>query len=110
MLHVMNALDHCARDNGYLSAILRDEFGEVRVDYHKLSETVCKGYPRAPPLARAWVTGAFINVINQLSKEGLIESEFHAPRRVIRLSPVGRQIAERILEVEKISANLIQNE
>jgi len=49
-------------------------------------------------------------VINQLSKEGLIESEFHAPRRVIRLSPVGRQIAERILEVEKISANLIQNE
>jgi len=63
-----------------------------------------------PPLARAWVTGAFINVINQLSKEGLIESEFHAPRRVIRLSPVGRQIAERILEVEKISANLIQNE
>jgi hypothetical protein len=58
-----------------------------------------------------WVTGAFINMINQLSKEGLIESEFHAPRRVNRLSPVGRQIAERILEVEKISAaNLIQNE
>jgi DNA-binding MarR family transcriptional regulator len=50
------------------------------------------------------------NLINQLSKEGLIESEFHAPRRVNRLSPVGRQIAERILEVEKISANLIQNE
>lgn len=46
MLHVMNALDHCARDNGYLSAILRDEFGEVIVDYHKLSETVCKGYHR----------------------------------------------------------------
>jgi DNA-binding MarR family transcriptional regulator len=50
------------------------------------------------------------NVINQLSIEGLIESEFHAPRRVNRLSPAGRQIAERILEVEKISANLIQNE
>jgi len=33
-------------DNGYLSAILRDEFGQARIDYLKLSEIVCKGYHR----------------------------------------------------------------
>jgi uncharacterized LabA/DUF88 family protein len=33
-------------DNGYLSAILRDEFGSARVDYLKLSDTICKGYYR----------------------------------------------------------------
>jgi uncharacterized LabA/DUF88 family protein len=33
-------------DNGYLSAILRDEFGSARVDYLKLSEAICKGYYR----------------------------------------------------------------
>lgn len=33
-------------DNGYLSAILRDEFKETRIDYLKLSEVICKGYSR----------------------------------------------------------------
>ena len=33
-------------DNGYLSAILRDEFKETRIDYLKLSEIVSKGYYR----------------------------------------------------------------
>ena len=33
-------------DNGYLSAILRDEFAQTRVDYLKLSDIVCKGYHR----------------------------------------------------------------
>lgn len=33
-------------DNGYLSAILRDEFAEVRISYLKLSEIVCQGYHR----------------------------------------------------------------
>jgi len=33
-------------DNGYLSAILRDEFGEPRIDYLTLSEVVCQGYHR----------------------------------------------------------------
>ncbi len=33
-------------DNGYLSAILRDEFNSTRVDYLKLSALVCKGYYR----------------------------------------------------------------
>ena len=33
-------------DNGYFSAILRDEFGSARVDYLKLSEIICKGYYR----------------------------------------------------------------
>jgi len=33
-------------DNGYLSAILRDEFEMARVDYLKLSEIVCLGYHR----------------------------------------------------------------
>jgi uncharacterized LabA/DUF88 family protein len=33
-------------DNGYLSAILRDEFASVRVDYLKLSDTICRGYHR----------------------------------------------------------------
>jgi uncharacterized LabA/DUF88 family protein len=33
-------------DNGYLSAILRDEFEEERVDYLKFSEIVCSGYHR----------------------------------------------------------------
>lgn len=33
-------------DNGYLSAILRDEYGEPRVDYLKLSDRICSGYSR----------------------------------------------------------------
>jgi len=33
-------------DNGYLSAILRDEFGEPRIDYLRLSEIICEGYLR----------------------------------------------------------------
>jgi len=33
-------------DNGYLSAILRDEFGEPRIDYLKLSDVICEGYYR----------------------------------------------------------------
>jgi uncharacterized LabA/DUF88 family protein len=33
-------------DNGYLSAILRDEFASVRLDYLKFSETLCAGYHR----------------------------------------------------------------
>jgi uncharacterized LabA/DUF88 family protein len=33
-------------DNGYLSAILRDEFEKARISYQKLSEIVCKDYHR----------------------------------------------------------------
>jgi uncharacterized LabA/DUF88 family protein len=33
-------------DNGYLSAVLRDEFGEPRISYRKLSEILCQGYSR----------------------------------------------------------------
>ena len=33
-------------DNGYLSAILRDEFGTVRLDYLKFCDTLCQGYTR----------------------------------------------------------------
>ena len=33
-------------DNGYLSAILRDEFGSARVDYLKLSSIICANYHR----------------------------------------------------------------
>ncbi len=33
-------------DNGYLSAILRDEFNQARIDYLTLSEIICKGYSR----------------------------------------------------------------
>jgi uncharacterized LabA/DUF88 family protein len=33
-------------DNGYLAAILRDEFAQVRIDYLKFSETVSSGYHR----------------------------------------------------------------
>jgi DNA-binding MarR family transcriptional regulator len=49
-------------------------------------------------------------VIRSMIQEGLLLSEFHAPRRVNRLSPVGRQIAERISEAKNISANLTRNE
>ena len=45
-----------------------------------------------------------------LAEEGLLVSEFHAPRRVNRLSPAGRQMAEHILEVKKISKSLEQTE
>jgi uncharacterized LabA/DUF88 family protein len=33
-------------DNGYLSAILRDEFNSIRIDYLKLSEEISKGFYR----------------------------------------------------------------
>lgn len=33
-------------DNGYLSAILRDEFNSTRIDYLALSEELCKGFLR----------------------------------------------------------------
>jgi len=33
-------------DNGYLSAILRDEFNEARIDYLKLSDILCQGFLR----------------------------------------------------------------
>lgn len=33
-------------DNGYLSAILRDEYSQSRIDYLKLSNTICNGYSR----------------------------------------------------------------
>jgi len=45
-------------------------------------------------------------VIRFLAEEGLISSEFHAPRRLSRLSPIGRQMAEHISEAKKIAANL----
>jgi DNA-binding MarR family transcriptional regulator len=47
-------------------------------------------------------------VIRFLAEEGLIMSEFHAPRRINRLSPIGRQMAEHILQVKKISTNLVR--
>jgi len=33
-------------DNGYISAILRDEYSSTRIDYLKLSELICTGYHR----------------------------------------------------------------
>jgi hypothetical protein len=33
-------------DNGYLSAILRDEFNSTRIDYLALSEEISRGYLR----------------------------------------------------------------
>lgn len=33
-------------DNGYLSAILRDEFSSIRIDYLKLSNSICTNYQR----------------------------------------------------------------
>jgi len=47
-------------------------------------------------------------VIRFLAEEGLIMSEFHAPRRVNRLSPAGREMAEHILQVKKISTDLVR--
>jgi len=45
-------------------------------------------------------------LIRFLAEEGLIMSEFHAPRGINRLSPAGREMAEHILQVKKISTNL----
>lgn len=45
-------------------------------------------------------------VIRFLAEEGLIMSEFHAPRRLSKLSPAERKMAEHILEAKKIAANL----
>jgi len=47
-------------------------------------------------------------VIRFLAEEGLIMSEFHAPRRINRLSPVGREMAEHILRVKNLSADLVR--
>jgi len=47
-------------------------------------------------------------VIRFLAEEGLVASEFHAPRRVNRLSPAGRKIAGHIQEIKNMSANLIR--
>ena len=41
------------------------------------------------------------NVINQLSIEGLIESEFKPPRRINRLTDKGAEIALRLEEVSE---------
>jgi DNA-binding MarR family transcriptional regulator len=41
------------------------------------------------------------NIINQLSKEGLIESEFKPPRRINRLTDKGAEIALRLEEVSE---------
>jgi len=45
------------------------------------------------------------NIINQLSIEGLIESEFKPPRRINRLTNRGAEIAEHLKE---ISENVIK--
>jgi len=45
-------------------------------------------------------------IIRFLAEEGLIMSEFHAPRRLSKLSPAGRQMAEHISEAKKIATNL----
>jgi len=45
-------------------------------------------------------------ILKFLTEEGLIMSEFHAPRRLSRLSLAGCQMAELISEAEKIAANL----
>jgi DNA-binding MarR family transcriptional regulator len=42
------------------------------------------------------------NIINQLSKEGLIESEFNPPRRINKLTLKGVKIAEHILEIRNL--------
>jgi len=33
-------------DNGYLAAILRDEFSSQRISYQKISDGICQGYER----------------------------------------------------------------
>jgi len=43
--------------------------------------------------------------LRKLTEEGLITSEFHAPRRLSKLSPIGRQMAEHILQAKKIETN-----
>jgi len=45
-------------------------------------------------------------ILKFLAEEGLIVSEFHAPRRLSRLSTAGRRMAEHISEAEKIANNL----
>ena len=45
------------------------------------------------------------NIINQLSKEGLIESEFIAPRRINKLTERGVEIARRLKEVSENLTN-----
>ena len=45
-------------------------------------------------------------ILKFLTEEGLITSEFHAPRRLSKLSHPGRQMAEHISEAEKIAANI----
>jgi DNA-binding MarR family transcriptional regulator len=45
-------------------------------------------------------------IVKFLAEEGLLMSEFHAPRRLSRLSTAGRRIAEYISEAEKIATNL----
>jgi len=44
------------------------------------------------------------NIINQLSKEGLIESEFNPPRRINKLTLKGMKIAEHVLEIKNLSS------
>ena len=41
------------------------------------------------------------NIVNQLSIEGLIESEFKPPRRINRLTDKGSEIALRLEEVSE---------
>lgn len=42
----MSQLTAVLIDNGYLHALMRDEFNDVRLDYLKFSMELCKGCPR----------------------------------------------------------------
>jgi len=45
-------------------------------------------------------------ILKLLTEEGLITSEFHAPRRLSKLSLPGRQTAEHISEAKKIAISI----
>jgi uncharacterized LabA/DUF88 family protein len=81
-------------DNGYLSAILRDEFEQARIDYLKLSEIVCKSYHRLrtyvydclpyqadpPTLEQQQLYAGKIKFFNALSKLPSFEMRFGKQR------------------------------
>jgi len=44
-------------------------------------------------------------ILRKLTEEGLITSEFHAPRRLSRLSPTGRRMAEYFIQAKSIESS-----
>lgn len=81
-------------DNGYLSAILRDEYAQARISYQRLSEIVCQGYHRLrtyvydclpyqanpPTLEQQELYAGKIRFFNALSKLASFEIRFGKQR------------------------------